>query len=69
MWELDVDAHIKNYWKKIEELDSISSGQLLEVLDGLPEEHQHCARLAVSTLYKVIKDYHKKEDNVKIKFF
>ena len=53
--------------KNIDEANSISSEQLLEVLDGLPKEHQHCARLAVDTLYKVIRDYHKKEDNVKIK--
>ena len=53
--------------KNIDEANSISSEQLLEVLDGLPKEHQHCAKLAVDTLYKVIRDYHKKEDNVKIK--
>jgi len=46
--------------KNIDEADSISSEQLLEVLDGLPEEHQHCAKLAVDTLHKVIRDYHKK---------
>ncbi len=46
--------------KNIEELDGISSEQLLEVLDGLPKEHQHCARLAVDTLHEVIKDCHKK---------
>jgi len=46
--------------KNIDEADSISSEKLLEVLDGLPEEHQHCAKLAVDTLHKVIRDYHKK---------
>ena len=55
--------------KNIDEANGISSEKLLEVLDGLPKEHQHCARLAVDTLHEVIKDYHKKEDNVKIKFF
>jgi len=46
--------------KNIDEADSHSSEQLLGVLDGLPEEHQHCAKLAVDTLHKVIRDYHKK---------
>jgi len=55
--------------KNIDEVNGISSEKLLGVLDGLPEEHQHCAKLAVDTLYKVVRDYHKKEDNVKIKFF
>jgi len=57
--------------KNIDEADSVSSEQLLEVLDGLPEEHQHCAKLAVDTLHKVIRVVItiKKEDNVQIKFF
>lgn len=46
--------------KNIDEADGVSSEQLLEVLDGLPEEHQHCAKLAVDTLHKVIRDYNKK---------
>ena len=53
--------------KNIDEANGISSEKLLDVLDGLPKEHQHCARLAVNTLHKIIKDYHKKEDNVKVK--
>ncbi len=55
--------------KNIDEANGISSEKLLEVLDGLPKEHQHCAKLAVDTLHEVIKDYHKREDNAKIKFF
>ena len=47
--------------KNIDETDNISSEQLLEVLDGLPKEHQHCAKLAVDTLHKVVKNYQKKE--------
>ena len=46
--------------KNIEEAERISSEQLLEVLDGLPEEHQHCAKLAVDTLHKATEDYNKK---------
>ena len=49
--------------KNIDEAERISSEQLLEVLDDLPEEHQHCARLAVDTLHEVIRDYHKKENS------
>ena len=46
--------------KNIDEANVISSEKLLEVLDGLPKEHQHCAKLAVNTLHEVIRDYHKK---------
>jgi nitrogen fixation NifU-like protein len=46
--------------KNIDEADNISSEQLLEVLDGLPDEHQHCAKLAVDTLHKATEDYNKK---------
>ena len=46
--------------KNIDEANGISSEKLLEVLDSLPKEHQHCARLAVDTLHEVIKDCHKK---------
>jgi len=53
--------------KSIDEADSISGKQLLDVLGGLPQEHTHCAHLAVDTLHKVIKDYKLKEDMVKTK--
>jgi len=45
--------------KNIDEAGSISSEQLLEILDGLPKEHQHCAKLAVDSLHKAIENYHK----------
>jgi len=51
--------------KNIEEIGDISSEQLLEVLDGLPKEHQHCAKLAVNTLEKVIKNYYEKKKEIK----
>jgi NifU-like protein involved in Fe-S cluster formation len=38
---------------------------LLEVLDGLPKEHQHCAKLAVNTFEKVIKNYYEKKKEIK----
>ena len=47
--------------KNIDETDDVSSEQLLEAIDGLPKEHQHCAKLAVDTLHKVVKNYQKKE--------
>ena len=51
--------------KNIDEADAITSEFLLEVLDGLPKEYQHCAKLAVDTLHKVIEDYHKKREKMK----
>jgi len=51
--------------KNIEEIGNISSEQLLEVLDGLPKEHQHCAKLAVNTFEKVIKNYYEKKKEIK----
>lgn len=30
------------------------------MLDGLPEDHQHCARLAVNTLGEAIEDYYRR---------
>jgi len=36
---------------------TISQEDVLTALDGLPEESEHCALLAVNTLKKAIKDY------------
>ena len=46
--------------KTIQEADNLNSNQLLEALNGLPEEHNHCALLAVNTLHKTIDQYYKK---------
>lgn len=43
--------------KTIKEALSISSGEVIERLKGLPEDHLHCSILSVSTLYRAIADY------------
>jgi nitrogen fixation NifU-like protein len=34
--------------------------EVVAALGGLPEDHMHCARLAVNTLGEAIADYYKK---------
>lgn len=36
---------------------SISAGEVISMVKGLPEDHKHCAILSVSTLYRAIADY------------
>lgn len=43
--------------KKIKEALSISAGDVIACLKGLPEDHLHCSILSVSTLYRAIADY------------
>jgi nitrogen fixation NifU-like protein len=43
--------------KTIKEALSISAGEVIQKLKGLPEDHLHCSILAVSTLYRAIADY------------
>jgi nitrogen fixation NifU-like protein len=43
--------------KFIEEALSISAGEVITRLRGLPEDHLHCSILSVSTLYRAIADY------------
>lgn len=52
--------------KNLDEVNTITNIQLLEALDGLPEENQHCAKLAVDTLHKAIKSYNS-DSNCKAK--
>jgi len=42
--------------KTLEEASKITSEELIEVLDGLPDDHLHCAELAVMTLREAIID-------------
>ena len=42
--------------KTLEEAGQITSEELLEALDGLPDDHLHCAELAVMTLCDAIVD-------------
>ncbi|MDD5567594.1 MAG: iron-sulfur cluster assembly scaffold protein [Candidatus Omnitrophica bacterium] len=43
--------------KSIKDALSISSGEIIAKLKGLPEDHLHCSILSVSTLYRAIADY------------
>ena len=41
----------------IQQALDIKAEQVMDTLGGLPEDHVHCARLAVTTLRLAIKDY------------
>ena len=43
--------------KTTKEALSISAGEVIGTLKGLPEDHLHCSILSVSTLYRAIADY------------
>jgi len=43
--------------KTIKEALSISAGEVIVKLKGLPVDHLHCSILSVSTLYRAIADY------------
>jgi nitrogen fixation NifU-like protein len=43
--------------KTVKESLSISAGEVIARLKGLPEDHLHCSILSVSTLYRAIADY------------
>ncbi|MFA6358046.1 MAG: iron-sulfur cluster assembly scaffold protein [Candidatus Omnitrophota bacterium] len=43
--------------KTIKEALSISAGEVIAKLKGLPEDHLHCSILSISTLYRAIADY------------
>jgi nitrogen fixation NifU-like protein len=43
--------------KSVSEAGNISQQDVLDALDGLPEENVHCALLAANTLREAIKDY------------
>ncbi|MDD2688965.1 MAG: iron-sulfur cluster assembly scaffold protein [Candidatus Omnitrophica bacterium] len=43
--------------KTIKEALSISAGEIITKLKGLPEDRLHCSILSVSTLYRAIADY------------
>ncbi len=45
--------------KTPDEAAGVSNEKLIEVLDGLPKEHLHCAKLAIDSLHKAIENYHK----------
>ncbi len=43
--------------KTIKDALSISAGEVIHRLKGLPEDHLHCSILSVSTLYRAIAEY------------
>jgi nitrogen fixation NifU-like protein len=43
--------------KKVQDARRISKEQILEALEGLPKESQHCALLASNTLKAAVSDY------------
>lgn len=49
--------------KTILEARKITKAEILEGLGGLPEEQQHCASLAATTLHMALNDYIEKKNN------
>lgn len=47
--------------KSLEEVKLINQQDVLKALDGLPEDHEHCALLATNTLKAACEDYLSKE--------
>jgi nitrogen fixation NifU-like protein len=43
--------------RTVREALGISAGQIIQALEGLPEDHLHCSILSVSTLYRAIADH------------
>jgi nitrogen fixation NifU-like protein len=52
--------------KTLKEANTISSSQLLEILEGLPKEHHHCTILTIETLQKAIKNHNQKNYSANI---
>lgn len=48
--------------RTVKEALSISAGEVITKLRGLPADHLHCSILSVSTLYRAIADYLLKKD-------
>ena len=51
--------------KNPDEIFEITGENILEKLDGLPEENQHCAFLAVASLHQALNDYMVKQTQKK----
>lgn len=50
----------------LKKAEKITDKQLLKALDGLPEDHEHCSELAVTTLYKALDAFHKSSSHKKM---
>ena len=46
--------------KAIDDVKKITDLELVDALDGLPDENNHCAKLAVDTVQKAINSYQDK---------
>ncbi|MEJ2671346.1 MAG: iron-sulfur cluster assembly scaffold protein [Deltaproteobacteria bacterium] len=46
--------------RSLEQALELEPDEVAEVLGGLPEDHLHCARLAVNTLGEAIADYYRR---------
>lgn len=55
--------------KSLLEVMSISQEDLLNALDGLPENHSHCAKLSLNTLHKAIIMYLERKGMLKGNLF
>ena len=53
--------------KTLQEANKVNSKQLLDALDGLPKEHDHCALLAANTLHEAINNYENQKTRKSIK--
>ncbi|TFG00338.1 MAG: iron-sulfur cluster assembly scaffold protein [Promethearchaeota archaeon] len=54
-------ATLMTIGKSLDEVQNLTPEEIDEALHGLPDDHKHCAELAVRTLKKAIKKYKKKE--------
>lgn len=43
--------------KTLREVSKLNKNDLINALDGLPDENLHCAKLSIDTLHKTIEDY------------
>jgi len=49
--------------KHVDEVWAITPEMIAEYLETLPENHKHCAELAIGALYQALADYNKKVVN------
>ena len=43
--------------RTLKDLEKITEDDILEALNGLPDNHQHCAKLILNTYKKAYEDY------------
>lgn len=52
-------ATLMTIGKSLEDVEKLTPEEIDEALQGLPDDHKHCAELAVRTLRRAIKKYKK----------